>query len=144
MTSNQYLEDIPLEKVVTGGSVTGARKPSSTTVNTTAVRSSSEDAEKGHRFRPGLGRRKTHPLSKTDGSAAMEDDALTRMGRIYQKIFNFSVVTRYFIFVLPLALMIAVPIVVGATAAPNARIGGVKIVWLFTWIEIGTNLHCLV
>jgi hypothetical protein len=144
MASNQYLEEIPLEKVVTGGSVTGARKPSSTTGNTTAVGSSSEDNEKGHHFRPGLGRRKTHPLTNTDGTAAATDDgALTRMGRIYQKILNFSVFTRYFIYVLPLALMIAAPIIVGATAAPRARIGGVKIVWLFTWIEIGMVLQCL-
>ncbi|KAF2425283.1 hypothetical protein EJ08DRAFT_672152 [Tothia fuscella] len=64
------------------------------------------------------------------------DGTLTRMGRIYAKIVNFSVVTRYFLYVLPLALVLAVPIIVGATAARKAQIGGIRIVWLFTWIEI--------
>lgn len=66
-----------------------------------------------------------------------EEDTLNRMGRIYNKILNFSIVTRYFVYVSPLALCIAVPIIVGATAAPHAKIGGVPIVWFFTWIEIG-------
>ncbi|KAH0085288.1 hypothetical protein KCU96_g10390, partial [Aureobasidium melanogenum] len=65
-----------------------------------------------------------------------EEDTLNRMGRIYNKILNFSIVTRYFVYVSPLALCIAVPIIVGATAAQNAKIGGVPIVWFFTWIEI--------
>lgn len=74
------------------------------------------------------------------GAVLAEEDAdgtLTRMGRIYAKIVNFSVITRYFIYVLPLALLLAIPIIVGATAARKAEIGGVRIVWLFTWIEIG-------
>lgn len=69
-----------------------------------------------------------------------EEDTLNRMGRIYNKILNFSIVTRYFVYVSPLALCIAVPIIVGATAAPNAKIGGVPIVWFFTWIEVGEFL----
>lgn len=69
-----------------------------------------------------------------------EEDTLNRMGRIYNKILNFSIVTRYFVYVSPLALCIAVPIIVGATAAPNAKIGGVPIVWFFTWIEVGEYL----
>ncbi|EFR05122.1 Mechanosensitive ion channel [Nannizzia gypsea CBS 118893] len=65
-----------------------------------------------------------------------EDGTVTRMGRFYNKILNFSVVTRYFIYVLPLALLFAVPIIVGAVAAPNASIGGVRLVWFFAWVEI--------
>ena len=69
-----------------------------------------------------------------------EEDTLNRMGRIYNKILNFSIITRYFVYVSPLALCIAVPIIVGATAAPNAKIGGVPIVWFFTWVEVGEYL----
>ncbi|EDN05027.1 serine/threonine-protein kinase [Histoplasma capsulatum] len=65
-----------------------------------------------------------------------EDGTLTRMGELYNKILNYSVITRYFIYVLPLALLIAIPIIVGATIAQNAAIGGVRIVWFFTWVEV--------
>ena len=65
-----------------------------------------------------------------------EDGALNSMGKVYKAIYNFSIVTRYFLYVLPLALGIAAPIVVGATTAKKATIGGVRIVWFFTWVEI--------
>lgn len=61
---------------------------------------------------------------------------MTQMGKIYNKILNFSIITRYFVYVLPLALLIAVPIVVGATAAEKSKLGGVRVVWIFTWVEI--------
>ncbi|KAL8765049.1 MAG: hypothetical protein Q9209_007752 [Squamulea sp. 1 TL-2023] len=65
-----------------------------------------------------------------------EEDTLTQMGKIYHKILNFSIVTRYFLYVLPLALIIAIPIIIGATASPKASLGGVRIVWFFSWVEI--------
>ncbi|EEH19809.1 hypothetical protein PABG_02068 [Paracoccidioides brasiliensis Pb03] len=65
-----------------------------------------------------------------------EDGTITRMGKFYTAILNFSVITRYFIYVSPLALLIAIPIVVGATIARGAEIGGVRIVWFFTWVEV--------
>lgn len=65
-----------------------------------------------------------------------EEDTINTMGKIYYKILNFSIITRYFLYVLPLALVIGVPIVVGATVAQNAKIGGVRIVWFFAWVEI--------
>ncbi len=104
--------------------------------------------EKGGLFHRGVhGKRRTQNLDpKADGADHTSDDGedtLNRMGKIYNKIRNFSIVTRYFIYVLPLALAIAVPIIVGVTTATDSRIGGVRIVWLFTWIEIGelTNKH---
>lgn len=57
------------------------------------------------------------------------------MGIIYDKILKFSVVTRYFLYVLPLATIIAIPIIIGATAAQHATLGGVRIVWFFSWVE---------
>ena len=48
---------------------------------------------------------------------------------------NFSIVTRYILYVLPLAILIAIPIIIGATAAQHAALGGVRIVWIFSWLE---------
>jgi hypothetical protein len=126
---------IPLEKIVSHTpSTTGARRMSAPPVDTLQIEKTHGGLGKGLR-RKGAG-----------GLATSEEDpdgTLTRMGRIYTKIVNFSVVTRYFIYVLPLALLLAIPIIVGATAGRTAELGGVRIVWLFTWIEIGewkTNL----
>ncbi len=81
------------------------------------------------------GRRVKRSASDDDGQNG-EEGSLTRMGKIYTKILNFSFITRYIVYIVPLALLIAIPIFIGAAAAKKARLGGVRIVWLFTWVEI--------
>lgn len=130
---NDATIDIPLTTVPSRG--TGARKTNTNTLaSPTDYHNGSANDEKSAK-RPGPGRRKK---TGTGDSITHEesDGVLNIMGRIYFSILNFSVVTRYFIYVLPLAAMIAIPIIIGATAAPHAAIGGVRIVWFFTWIEV--------
>ncbi|KAK5948840.1 hypothetical protein OHC33_010091 [Knufia fluminis] len=137
---NDVTIDIPLTKVTTSKS-TGARKAKT---NTSTVDPSNEKIDPAldsqvtshhsHFRRPGGRRRKLEEQGK--GEKAPQDGSLTAMGRFYNKVYHFSVVTRYLLYVAPLALLIAVPIIVGATAAPNARIGGTRITWFFTWIEV--------
>ena len=62
---------------------------------------------------------------------------MTKMGRLYTTILNFSVVTRYFIYVLPLAALLAIPIALGLAVFPDVHVGGVRMVWFFTWLEAG-------
>ncbi|KAF2761071.1 hypothetical protein EJ05DRAFT_251504 [Pseudovirgaria hyperparasitica] len=138
---NDGMMDIPLQTVVSHGS-TGLRSnhtpksPIGQSQQGTFYEKQEQDQdENGHG-----GRRK---LAKVDSKgrkigtgADGEDDTLTRMGMIYTKILHFSVITRYLIYVLPVAAILAVPLVVGATAAPRAHIGGVRLVWFWTWIEV--------
>ncbi|KAK2813644.1 hypothetical protein FQN50_000042 [Emmonsiellopsis sp. PD_5] len=129
--------DIPLTAIPSRGQ-TGARKADSNTSPAAYAPPSGLPANSpGADEKNGIynhGRRKMlRDQAQLEGS---EDGTLTRMGRIYNAILNFSVVTRYFIYVSPLALLIAIPIIVGATAAPRAEIGGVRIVWFFTWVEV--------
>ena len=63
-------------------------------------------------------------------------EQLNQMGRLYKRVLNFSILARYIFFVVPVALLIAVPIVVGAIGVKKASLGGVRIVWVFTWIEV--------
>lgn len=135
MTSPNRSEDIPLEKVVTHSSASGVR----TATHTATAKSNGtfgdileEKPSKGSMFRR-RGRRK---LAKTETTISSESDGLRIMGKVYKIIMNFSIVTRYFIYVLPLAAVLAVPIIIGFTAAPRAMIGGVRIVWLFIWLEV--------
>lgn len=86
----------------------------------------------GHRIRPTASRQEGIKTRNAEGEVV----TINTMGRIYRRILDFSIITRYFLYVLPLGLIIAIPIVIGATAAQNAKIGGVRIVWFFTWVEI--------
>ncbi len=96
-----------------------------------------KNEEKAGIFHPKIsGRRKAAKVRTGNKGEDDEEGSLTQMGMIYDRILNYSIVTRYFLYVLPIAFVIAIPIVIGATAAPEAVIGGVRIVWFFTWLEI--------
>lgn len=98
-----------------------------------------QDEKPGMFHRPTAGRRVKKNRDENHAGDTVyggEQDKLTQMGRFYTKILNFSIITRYAVFILPLALMIAIPIIIGATAAKKAKLGGVRIVWIFTWVEI--------
>ena len=136
---NDATINIPLTKVNSRGQ-TGARKitsnPSPTSYRATTDFPTPDINEKTGLYHRGPGGRRRKMDERGRETTDHEDGTLTAMGKIYNAIFNFSVVTRYFLCVLPLALVIAVPIVIGATFAKKATIGGVRIVWFFIWIEI--------
>ena len=123
--------DIPLSKVETK---TGARRHSGEKQQYSE--SSHEYNEKaGFYQRHVAGRRKA---VKKQGRGGEDSDGRTvnKMGVVYNKILNFSVVTRYIVYVLPVALIISLPIIIGATAAQSSKMGGVRIVWIFSWLLI--------
>lgn len=126
--------DIPLSETLSRGQ-NGLRKWGSNTDNTGAEPIDSEKAG----VAPGRRRRRQDSdINESTGKPvdSSDDGTINRMGRIYQAIFNFSIVTRYMIYVVPIGLLIAIPIIVGATVSQNARIGGVHIYWFFAWIEV--------
>lgn len=133
---NDVTIDIPLTKVQTSRS-TGARKVNhNVEVMNEKMEPLEEKRSQSHFHRHGHGGKRKKLEEQGKGNTNAQDGTLTAMGKIYDKIYHFSVVTRYLLYVAPVALMIAVPIVVGAVAAPNARIGGTRMTWFFTWVEV--------
>ena len=73
-----------------------------------------------------------------------EEDVLTKMGAFYQRFTNFSVVTRYMVYVLPVGLILAAPIIITASVPKTSslygsKIGGSKGVptkWFFAWLLV--------
>ena len=119
--------DIPLTKVETKtGARTGSQDKGQSTSN-----GKSNDEKAGFYQRHVAGRRRAAKSKQKDDAAE-----INTMGMIYYKILNFSIVTRYILYILPVGLLLALPIVIGATAAQNASVGCVRIVWIFTWLLI--------
>ncbi|THV44233.1 hypothetical protein BGAL_0694g00020 [Botrytis galanthina] len=127
-------ENIPLTQVRTGASSTGARKPGEGILAGSSENDSGKEDEKQGMFRKGFaGRRKVHPSRRgTNG----EEVSVNGLGRFYNTIINFSVVTRYMFYVAPIGIILAAPIVVFAVLYPTATIGKMKLYLFFTWIEI--------
>ena len=76
----------------------------------------------------GGGRRRKNDKRQKD---KFEEDGITAMGRIYDRILNFSIVTRYLLYILPVGALISIPIIIGATVtSPDGsqlKIGDVRI-----------------
>ncbi|KAF2133388.1 serine/threonine protein kinase-like protein [Dothidotthia symphoricarpi CBS 119687] len=130
--------DIPLQTVV-----------SHTPSPTTSPRD--EKTEKGGLFhgRSGRGRRRLVQVDSQTGAPmpppriTEEKTALNRMGRIYTKILNYSLITRYIVYVTPIALLLAIPIILSQTKTITGSIGGadqrrfwiwIEIIWLSFWV----------
>lgn len=54
----------------------------------------------------------------------------------YVNILSKTLVTRSFVYWLPLALILFIPLACGAWANPDATVGHASLMWLFIWIEI--------
>lgn len=148
--------DIPLTLVNTDNS-TGARKHAQTIIDMPSTNEPSE--KKGgifHRKSKNegsgeagiIGRRKAiKELGDGDRKRTWGDDnGLNAMGRIYDRILNFSSVFRYFVYVVPIALLLAVPLIVlPLTDNMDLTVGNVtptpghsppSLFYLFLWIEV--------
>ena len=104
----------------------------------------------GSTRRPPLGRRKTTNESGSGTGVAgsldydHEEDGLTRVGNVIWKIHKASLLTRYALYILPIALILAIPIMVLLTAYKNNNPDQnghgplhehIHLVGLFVWIE---------
>ena len=137
---NDVTINIPLSRITTNKNTNnGLRKPTmspslSNPYNENDFPSSNEKQENYFHKGPAGRRKKLEQRGRENSDS--EDGTLTALGKVYNQIFHFSVITRYFLYVAPLAILIAIPIVLGATVAKGAKIGGVRMVWFFTWVEI--------
>ncbi|KAF1920806.1 hypothetical protein BDU57DRAFT_439033 [Ampelomyces quisqualis] len=128
--------NIPLQTVV-----------SHTPSQQTPISSNNEKSEKTGMFH--RGRRRLAEVDTRTGAplpprgSEEEKTALNHMGRIYTKILNYSIVTRYMIYVAPVALLLAIPIILSQTGTITGDIGGtvqkkfwiwIEIIWLSFWV----------
>lgn len=58
------------------------------------------------------------------------------LGRLYRAVRNSSSLVRYFVYIVPGATMLAIPIILGGTVARDATIGHVAMYWFFAWLEV--------
>ena len=130
-----YEADIPLTNVRTAASSTGGRRQGDTIAQTMSKTPLTE--EKSGLFKRGPGGRRKAQGEDSRRSEG-EEVHVNSLGRIYHKIVNFSIVTRYLVYVLPIALLLAAPIIIYAVLNPSAMFAGtgVRVYLFWAWIEI--------
>ncbi|KAI0182144.1 Mechanosensitive ion channel-domain-containing protein [Hypoxylon sp. FL1284] len=106
--------EIPLTQVRSNASSTGARKPNQGTATgfSTYSQASPAENEKHGFFHRGRRRAKSKEEPKDSDSLTSESNSLNAMGRLYHRIVGASAVTRYLVYIVPVALLLAVPLIV--------------------------------
>ncbi|KAI1110135.1 serine/threonine protein kinase [Nemania sp. NC0429] len=143
--SNRVDGDIPLTQIRSNASSTGARK-----VGTTFERVDSGDDsgnnEKHRFFHHGRRQAKKEDDTPSEDELANNEFSLNAMGRLYNRIIDASGPTRYLVYIVPVGILLAVPIVVLAAldkrndipvgTGPNGA-KGPSLFFFFLWIEVG-------
>lgn len=100
-----------------------------------------DDFRKPHRFdetdtgfREYIGRRRAR--ANTGLSITEDAGQKTTAGKIYDKLLNFSIVTRYFIYLVPLSLCFLTVILVChfVDGPKRTKVGTVPLKWFFVWV----------
>lgn len=140
-------DEIPLSTIKSRASTTGARR--SEQVNAVGSESSEDGDSKNGAFH---GRRKALGPSRTD-TGSSEEGSMNVLGRMYAKVINFNASLRYLIYIVPVGLALAVPLIVLAVTGRKEEIpvgrktepregeddvivNGPPLFRIFLWIEI--------
>lgn len=94
-----------------------------------------------HRPNAKGGRRKKKAELGRHGTAGSDEVKMNAMGRFYTKITSASVVTRYLVYIIPIGLLLAIPLIVLPITGhkDDVKIGNnseKSLFFLFLWIEI--------
>ncbi|KAI0202512.1 serine/threonine protein kinase [Astrocystis sublimbata] len=144
--SNMPDGDIPLTRIQSSASSTGARKANQGNMGYDGDSSGDNTpAEKHHFFHRGR-RQARKEETPSEDELAGNDLSLNAMGRLYDRLVNASGPTRYLVYIVPVAILLAVPIVILAALDKRDDIPvgsdangdkGPSLFSFFIWIEVG-------
>ncbi|KAF7716521.1 Uncharacterized protein PECH_005194 [Penicillium ucsense] len=78
----------------------------------------------------------TNPIHEKTTVYRPPDTPNTRLSQFVKKIHESSFIVRYLTYILPVALLLLIPLLVGALSFKDANVGGVKLMWFAIWLEI--------
>ncbi|KAF4973401.1 hypothetical protein FSARC_295 [Fusarium sarcochroum] len=108
-SNNEMSEGIQLTQVKSNASgMRRAEMPHPSSFDSNSQNEDEKTGQRGHRGR----RRRMGEGHLTRSSTGGDETSLNAMGRLYYKIIGFSVVTRYLVYVVPVGLLLAIPLIV--------------------------------
>ncbi|KAF4123588.1 mechanosensitive ion channel protein 4/5/6/7/8/9/10 [Geosmithia morbida] len=150
-------EAIRLTNVRSNASRSGAAMAQSSSVDSSHFEKNpalqqEEEHKKHHHFgHRGRRRRATETLDRGDTGLGSNTDSPARlnfMGRLYRKVISFSVVSRYLVYIVPVAVILAIPVIVlaatghkndipvGNKGSGDDLVVGPPLFKLMLWIEV--------
>ena len=78
----------------------------------------------------------TNPIHEKTAAFAPPEHPTTNAARMFKKIHDSSFLVRYFLYIVPLVLVIIIPLLLGVFVFPGSTVGGVKLLWFSVWLEV--------
>lgn len=80
----------------------------------------------------------TNPLHERAAVYKPPENPESKAAKVFKYVHESSFIIRYFVYIVPIGLLIAIPIFIGALtpAGKNANVAGVQLLWFGVWLEI--------
>ena len=78
----------------------------------------------------------TNPIHEKTANFTPPEHPSTKAAQIFKKIHDSSFLVRWFLYIVPLVLIILVPLLLGALVFKQASVGGVRLMWFCVWLEV--------
>ena len=78
----------------------------------------------------------TNPIHEKASTFRPPEHPDGSFGRMFKRIHDSNWLIRYFMYIVPLVLIILIPLLIGGLVFKRATVGGVRLLWFTVWLEI--------
>ncbi len=78
----------------------------------------------------------TNPIHEKASTFRPPEHPDGSFGKMFKRIHDSNWLIRYFMYIVPLVLVILIPLLIGGLVFKNSTVGGVHLLWFCVWLEI--------
>ena len=78
----------------------------------------------------------TNPIHEKASTFKPPEHPDGSFARVFKRIHDSNWLIRYFMYIVPLVLIILIPLLIGALVFKRATVGGVRLLWFCVWLEV--------
>lgn len=78
----------------------------------------------------------TNPLHEKAAVYKPPEHPTTNIARFFKRVHQSTFLVRYFVYIIPVVLILLIPLLLGLFLFPGSSVGGVQMWWFCVWLEI--------
>lgn len=78
----------------------------------------------------------TNPIHEKANTYSPPEHPTSGFGRAFKRVHDSNFLVRYFMYIVPLVLIILIPLLLGGLVFERATVGGVRLLWFCVWLEV--------
>ncbi|KAL6720708.1 hypothetical protein ACLMJK_002633 [Lecanora helva] len=78
----------------------------------------------------------TNPIHEKANTFTPPENPSGKVAKAFKRIHDSNFLVRYFMYIVPLVLIILIPLLLGGLVFKRATVGGVRLLWFSVWLEV--------